>query len=94
MSAGLQPIGPDISIDMTEPRRAPKGSAKTAEGIFVKVAPEIREAYARAAAERGITKRRLVEAAIARELADPTVFAEDEGQLVLSITKEESTSAA
>lgn len=65
---------------MTTPRRAPKGSAKDAQGIFVKVAPEVYEAYIRAAAARGITKRRLVEAAIRRELAEPSVWAEAETQ--------------
>ena len=70
---------------MATPRRAPKGSSKDAVGVFVKLAPTVYEEYVRAAAERGITKRRLVEAAIRRELADPTVFADVNNQQELPL---------
>lgn len=54
-------------------KRAPRGSLKHTIGIYVQLDPEIYEAYAKAAAERDITKRRLVVGALLRELADPTV---------------------
>jgi len=65
---------------MTAPRRAPKGSLKDAIGIYVQLSPEVYEQYVQASTSRGITKRRLVEAAIRRELAEPTVFADPEYQ--------------
>lgn len=60
------------------PRRAPRGSAKDTIGIYVDLDPELHALYERAVADRGITKRRLVEAAIRRELSEPTVYAEPE----------------
>ena len=69
---------------MKSPRRAPKGSAKDSVGLFVQVAPDVYQAYVDAAAGRGITKRRLIEAAIRRELAEPTVHADaDQEELPL-----------
>lgn len=67
-----------IYIPMTAAYRAPKGTASDARGIYVKVTPELFEAYERAAAERGITKRSLIEAALAREIADPSLTAPQE----------------
>lgn len=60
-------------------QRAPRGSAKDAIGIFVMLDPELHAAYERAVAERNITKRRFVEAAIRRELSEPTAFSEQGG---------------
>ena len=54
-------------------KRAPRGSSKNTIGIYVELDPEIYQAYVKAAAERDITKRRLVVGALLRELADPTV---------------------
>ena len=62
-------------IAMTEPRRAPRGSAKDNIGIFASIEPELHAVFERAVNERGITKRQLIEGALRRELADPTVHA-------------------
>lgn len=62
------------------PRRAPRGSAKDTIGIYIDLDPELHALFERAVADRGITKRRLVEAAIRRELADPSVWADTEPQ--------------
>ena len=70
---------------MATPRRAPRGTAKDVIGIYVQIAPQIYEDYVRTAAERGITKRRLIEAAIQRELIAPTVFAEPDYQQELPL---------
>jgi hypothetical protein len=53
-------------------RRAPRGSAKDAIGIYVALEPELYAAYVKAAADRDITRRELVVGALRRELADPS----------------------
>jgi len=60
-------------------RRAPRGSAKNCIGIYADIDPELHAAYERAVAERNITKRQLIEAALRRELADPTISAPQGG---------------
>ena len=60
-------------------RRAPRGSAKNCIGIYADIDPELHAAYERAVAERNITKRQLIEAALRRELADPTITAAQGG---------------
>ena len=62
---------PDIDIDMAQ--KAKKGSARDTVGIFVHIDAQLHRAYLEAVAERDITKRRLIEAALRRELADPTI---------------------
>ena len=68
---------PDIDIDMAQ--KAKKGSARDTVGIFVHIDAQLHKAYLEAVAERDITKRRLVEAALRRELAEPTVMATQGG---------------
>lgn len=60
-------------------KRSPAGSAKNAIGIFIQLDPALYEAFIKAAAERDVTKRSLVCAALRRELADPTVTSDQEG---------------
>lgn len=67
-------------MPMSTPARAPRGSLKDAVGIYAQLPKELFDAYVQASAERGITRRLLVEAAIRRELAEPTVFADPEYQ--------------
>jgi hypothetical protein len=54
-------------------KRAPRGANKDVIGIYVALDPDMYAAYVKAAAERDITKRELVVAALRRELADPTI---------------------
>lgn len=54
-------------------RRAPRGSVSDNIGIFAAIDPELHAAFAAAVAARNITKRELIEAALRRELADPSV---------------------
>lgn len=61
-------------------RRAPSGSAKNCKGIFADIEPELYEAFDRAVAERNITKRQFIRAALRQELANPTITA-DQGRL-------------
>ena len=68
---------PDIDIDMAQ--KAKKGSARDTVGIFVHIDAQLHRAYLEAVAERDITTRRLVEAALRRELADPTAMATQGG---------------
>lgn len=65
-------------ISITMVKRAPRGSSKNTIGIYVALDPEIYQAYVKAAADRDITKRRLVVGALLRELADPTVTSRQE----------------
>ena len=69
---------PDSDIPMTAPR-AKKGSAKDTEGIYVRIDPELRRLYDEAVVQRNISKRQLVEGALRRELADPTVLNRQKG---------------
>ena len=69
---------PRFHMPMTA-RRAPRGSAKNCIGIYADIDPELHAAYERAVAERNITKRQLIEAALRRELADPTISAPQGG---------------
>lgn len=70
--------GPRFHMPMTA-RRAPRGSAKNCIGIYADIDPELHAAYERAVAERNITKRQLIEVALRRELADPTITAAQGG---------------
>lgn len=72
---------------MTAAYRARKGEAKNTRNLFSAVAPEVYEAYETAAAERGITKRALLERALMREIADPTILAPDRNQQELPLNK-------
>ena len=56
-------------------QKAKKGSARDTVGIYLRIDAELHRAYLAACTERDVTKRRLVEAALRRELAEPTAFA-------------------
>lgn len=60
-------------------RRAQKGTALDTTGIFVRIDPELHRLYVETVAFRNISKRQLIEAALRQELANPTVFNEQEG---------------
>ena len=61
--------------------RAPRGSAKDVIGIYVELSPDLHRRFEEAVAQRDITKRRLVEAAIIHELEHPTVLNDGQGVL-------------
>ena len=58
---------------MTGPR-APRGSSLTCIAITAEVLPDLAAAVRQAVNDRGITLRVYLEAALRRELAQPTVF--------------------
>ncbi|GGM10208.1 hypothetical protein GCM10011594_32630 [Nakamurella endophytica] len=58
---------------MSVPERASRGSMKEAVGVHIKLTPELYAQFDRAAAERGISKRALLTAALERELSDPSI---------------------
>ena len=58
---------------MSIPERAARGSMKEAVGVHIKLTPEIYEQLAQAAADRGVSKRALLTAALVRELTDPSL---------------------
>ena len=58
-------------MDMTA-RRAPRGSVSANIGIFAAIDPELHAAFEAAVTDRNITKRELIEAALRRELEQPT----------------------
>ena len=60
--------------------RAKRGTAKDVIGVYIQLSPELHRRFEEAVAERDITKRRLVEAAILRELDHPTAL-NDQGGL-------------
>lgn len=64
-----------VDIDIYMAQKAKKGSARDTVGIFVHIDAELHKAYLEACGARDVTKRRLVEAALRRELAEPTAFA-------------------
>lgn len=56
-------------------QKAKKGSAKDTVGIYLRIDADLHRAYIEACSARDVTKRRLVEAALRRELAEPTALA-------------------
>lgn len=56
-------------------QKAKKGTARDTTGFYVRIDAELHRAYLNACVDRDITRRRLIEAALRRELAEPTEFA-------------------
>lgn len=62
-------------MGMVAAYRAVRGTAGDTRGLYQKVSEELFDAYTAAAAERGITKRALLERALMREINEPTLLA-------------------